>query len=409
MRRATISVLVLATCTDELAGCADEPATTTETIPIIGGVADSGDPGVVAILSTGGFLHCTGLMISSRVVLTASHCLVDWRGNDLAVGFGGDTTALTPIVPVIDARRHPDFQIYPMLVRDVGLALLASPESVPASAIWRTPLDASIIGHAIRIVGFGETTAGDASNTLKNQGMTVLGSYDDDFISYTAMPSTTCHGDSGGPTFATDTTGTELVMAVTSFGDSGCTQASATRLDVVATTFIDPYLAQTAPAGAGPGDRCYYDGNCATGTCDPATDDARLSFCSTPCARTTDCIPGMKCVGQACRWPTPSPGTTGTGCQADEQCASDVCGATATATTPRCGDFCVPDPTAGEPCASGFTCETDLRFNGRHVCIASPSAGCGCRSAGSSEGSLAAAAAIALTVRRRRRARGQRL
>jgi MYXO-CTERM domain-containing protein len=376
-----------------------EPAVATITSPIIGGTIDTGDPGVVAVTTSDALTVCTGTMISSRVVLTAAHCLTRWRSNPLEVAFGAKADAPDSTIAIIDAIRHPDFALSPMVYRDVGMALLAAPSTAPVLPLWRTPLDASAVGKQIRLVGYGAVDTTSAPDLTKRQGTSVINTYDADTIDFSAMPNTPCFGDSGGPNFMTDSVGTERIVAVTSHGDEACTQAASTRIDVQADPFVDPYLAVVEPGAAAPGDRCYYDGNCASGTCSAATDAPSLSYCSDPCTATSDCRPGMECTAQMCRWPLPTPGAEGTACEVDHECESDLCGSPALGRPARCALRCAK----GDPdlaCPSGLTCVDDVRSS-EQMCVPT-SGGCGCGATGQADGLVVAGVAGALFRRRRR-------
>jgi hypothetical protein len=377
-----------------------EPTIATDTSAIIGGTADTGDPGVVAL--QGSSFLCTGVVISPRVVLTAGHCLMFWRRFPMTVTFGSSAASPDSSIPIVDAIRQPEFTIEPSLHRDIGMALLATPTSVPPSPLWRTPLDAAVVGGQLRLVGYGAAGIGAPSDLMKRQGTTVVDSYDGDTIAYSMMPNTTCLGDSGGPAFMKDATLTEQVVAITSGGDTGCTHGWSTRVDLQADTFIDPYVADVEPGAAGPGDRCYYEGQCATGTCAASSDEPALSYCSDPCATTQDCRPGMECSSQMCRWPLPTPGALGTACESDHECASDVCGSPALGEPPRCAQGCILDRAAGETCPSGSSCVDDVRRADRSMCVRS-SSGCGCGATHSSDGVVVALGALALRRRRRTR------
>jgi MYXO-CTERM domain-containing protein len=373
------------------------------TPPIIGGTLDSGDPGVVALVADPGGLRCTGVLIAPRVVLTAAHCLFRWRDNALAVGVGPEQYELERLVPVVDARRHPHFTLAPEIVRDVGIMLLAEPLDVPTWPIYPLPIDDTIIGKQLRLVGYGEddTETPEFAGT-KAQGSTIIESFDWDAIAYSAMPNTTCIGDSGSPNFIVDEAGVEHIIAITSSGDFECTHGFGTRLDLHIDNFIEPYIAATSPGAAQPGDACFYDEQCAEGYCTPAYDEPALKFCSTRCDEDADCRSGMMCSAFLCRWPRPTPGADGSPCQVDQDCVSDLCGTAQGETGGRCGSLCVPMPGIEDidrlSCADGYSCVEDTRQR-RYLCVADDSSGCGCRS---SNGNGALALVLLLFVRRRR-------
>jgi hypothetical protein len=397
-------------CLHIMASCApspdpEAPALATDVSAIIGGTPDTVDPGVVALIVGPGSIRCTATVIAPRVIITAAHCLLEWRSLSLTVAIGNDATVPDRTVEIVDALRHPDFTFTSTLERDVGVALLAEPVTVPAWPIRRAPIDDALIGREVRLVGYGSSTHEEIDpNFARLEGTTIVDGYDDDAISYGAMPAATCHGDSGGPNFISDGT-TEYLLAVTSSGNSACTRGWGTRLDIQAETFIDPYVARSELRTASSGERCYFDGHCATGQCVAALDQPALRFCSDFCAEQTDCANGMKCQAGLCRWLAPSPGVTGTVCSSDHDCLSDICAAGASGEATRCAEECQAE-FDGEDLA--FTCPGDAEcvesdtIRNRRYCI--EGSGCGCAS-GRADGALVIALLAWLPRRGRRRRR----
>jgi uncharacterized protein (TIGR03382 family) len=69
-------------------------------------------------------------------------------------------------------------------------------------------------------------------------------------VNFTDPNHGTCNGDSGGPAFMT-LGGVEVIVGITSFGDSNCTQGSDTRVDVFG-TFVDTYVQMFDPVATPP-------------------------------------------------------------------------------------------------------------------------------------------------------------
>ena len=344
---------------------------------ITNGSDDSGDPDVVALLQ-GTTLVCTATLIAPRVLVTAAHCV---QADDaLPVAHFGATPGSGDVaVPIALARRHPGFDPS-TLTDDIALALLdgEAPAGAIPAALPATALDDGAVGTTLRLVGFGRTAAGDTSSPRKRQGTATLSSLDADTLAFAPSPSQTCEGDSGGPAFASVGSGAEAIVGVTSSGDAMCdVMARDMRVGAFVADFIAPFVAATAAGGAGAGDRCYYDGNCATGAgeCLAALDDAALSFCAPPC--TGGCPAGLTCLPdgngvERCRHATPSPGAPGAACDGDDACDDGQCVAAARGGGPVCAATCFPDLPGF--CDPGFGCLPVA--GGGSACFAEAHRGC---------------------------------
>jgi secreted trypsin-like serine protease len=95
-------------------GCQSESEprgdSTATTIPIIDGTYDFGDPAVVSLTSGNGFSFCTGTLISSRVVLTAGHCVQGAEPAGVRIYFGERPSNGGALRPVTDVYSHPDYR-----------------------------------------------------------------------------------------------------------------------------------------------------------------------------------------------------------------------------------------------------------------------------------------------------------
>jgi len=391
------------------------------------GTPTTGDLGVVALLESG-TLVCTATLVAPRVLLTAAHCLPD--GAMPQAFFGESPQAGGTSLALLDTIRHPEFDAT-TLTNDVALALLsdAAPSGATPWPLPAAPLGASAVGLPLRLVGFGRTGPNDMTAPQKRQGTAVVASLSSQELTFTPSPSQTCSGDSGGPAFAT-LDGVEVVVGVTSSGDPQCDQRAVDmRVDAYA-SFIEPWLKATAEGAAGPGQRCYYDTNCASsaGACTPALDDPTLSFCSPPCGAGGACPAGLQCLaGDAgsplCRHPLPSPGAQGAGCQLGSDCATGTCLAPATGGASTCTSSCVSNLPGF--CQRGSSCLPAAGDAGVSACFAPPppsppepppGAHGGCVASGRDRGGpgngagaggvVAGLAALPLLAMRRRRRQG---
>ena len=303
------------------------------------GTPDSGDPAVVAVMQHGG-VFCSGTLIAPRVVLTAAHCIAGADG--VALG----ERPVQSVRGILDRRIHPQFDL-PTLSNDVGLLLLDQPVDAPAAPLLGA-MDASFVGRAIRLVGYGELVGGMPELAQKRQGAAVIGSVGADTFSFAPSPSQTCAGDSGGPAFLT-VDGTEFLAGVTSHGDARCAVlATDARVDRAA-GFIRSYLLATAERSASVGARCLYPQQCAAGAC-VVPDDGGFGYCSTRCP----CPASMTCSSGQCIYWTPSPGASGASCASDDDCRAGLCAREHSGDAGRCTSVCFVDDPAS--CAAGSHC-----------------------------------------------------
>ncbi len=227
-------------------GCASAPEDAEESKrstseAIVGGYTDTLDTQVVAVLSPSGL--CTGIAISATKVLTAAHCV---DVSPYAVTRDLTTSGASHAYAVQSAVRDPAYSGATGDGHDLGVLTLS--EALPG-----TPLATNLYGdlplgiHGSirvpvgpnrpyeRIVGFGRTSATGSSGTRLAAAVDIA-NYGPATLDLAAGGSAACFGDSGGP-ILWDTTGNGgaiMVIGVSSFGDSGCTVSSYTRVNVYA-------------------------------------------------------------------------------------------------------------------------------------------------------------------------------
>ena len=219
-----LAVAMLVACT----GCAAEAgatdnASTEESIAstqqaITNAEDDDEDPAVVALLLDGK-IFCTGVLVTPTVVATAAHCINPTPPDQ--VYFGNKLSSKKgTFIAVSDTKIHPDFD-EDTLVNDIAVIGLASRAPVAPVPVLNKKFDASYVGLAIRIVGFGAPSSGQETSLRKRTGDTTISSFGDDEFRLLPKPSQTCNGDSGGPAFAM-IDGKEAVVGLASSGDSNC-------------------------------------------------------------------------------------------------------------------------------------------------------------------------------------------
>jgi MYXO-CTERM domain-containing protein len=438
----------------------DPPAPVEDTAqPIVNGIVDPYDHGVVA-LTSGGFAFCSGTLVSPRVVLTAAHCIDENDVEGIRVQ-SGVRLGLGTSVPVLEAKVHEE---YNGGSNDIAIVLLEAPSPARYWPLNTTAFDDTFLDSDVRLAGYGTTDADGGGDGQKREGIARIFSYDAlDFV-YTSNPAQTCFGDSGGPGFVT-IDGVEYLAGITSRGDAECAQFGIdTRVDAYAdwvSFFIevfDPTVTDCGDDGtcaldcdapdpdcpceydgycstecatlnvdrdcppncdhdgtceenedgcpvqdedchptAGVGEVCEFGTDCVEGECIAATEDERVHYCSVACSSESDCPGDMVCEGSMCRHLPPSPGAQVWPCTADDDCFEGNC--VPSGDDSICADRCVSDA----DCAGGNVCNASPLDGSTKLCLPE-SGGCGCTTASATPTQLAPfVLLLALALLRRRR------
>ena len=211
---------------------------------VLGGGLDAGRhpaAGALLIPGTDGLVpECSGVLVSSRVFLTAAHCTDAALAADGAyVAFGEtlDPASRQPIhgTPVSDPAYGHDSAD----PQDLGVILLDRAAPVKPAAIGSAEGVASVV-----TVGFGYSQRTDNKDFVydgaKHSATIPVSSQTSTLLRLSSQTGVAlCFGDSGGPQYA----GT-AVVSVTSGGNSVCKgNATATRLDSAsARSFLAQYV-----------------------------------------------------------------------------------------------------------------------------------------------------------------------
>lgn len=438
---ATAAPAVLAAA---LAACAAPPALDERPAEVVGAELATGDPGVVALVTSSGRVFCTGTLVAPTTILTAAHCIAE-AGGDPAVAafFGNDTQDVGTRIGVVRYMTHPGWTGDLGGGHDLALLLLAAPQPVSLVVPMNTTDLAGMTGVPYRAVGFGihdrETRIIDGKKrTGAFEILGVQGDYvevgDVDADGATSV----CQGDSGGPGFIT-VDGVEVVAGVHSYSIVGCFNPSGdARPDLYLDTFIRPWIdandptcradgtcvrqgcaadPDCLPCGAdgacateacalpdpdcptsGLGEICQADTQCMSGECLAWPQDPHSQYCTQPCAGPADCaVDGMTCDGGRCVYRGEPPGALGQACEEATDCSAYVCAegvCTYACSVPR-----------GMLCPDGYECDT--RDDGQTFrCWALPDEGGGCCGSAPDPGAAMALAAAVLAALGRRRKTG---
>jgi V8-like Glu-specific endopeptidase len=284
---------------------------------IIGGSIDTGDPAVVVFNDS-----CTAELISPHVLLTAAHCVNPPPSGPVSIFTGVDKNDPAGVtVPVKEFHANPlwdpNVDASP---HDIAVLILADPLNLTPIAINRAPLDQSLVGQPVRIVGYGQSSTPSGPNDgfgVRRQATAPLLSFDTSFVRVGNPTANQCFGDSGGPALMT-INNVEVIVGVDSFGEAGetCLQSNGdTRVDEEL-DFIDPFVAANDPPKGTctpqcSGKQCGTDGcggNC--GACPNGQSCDANGQCQSPvsnscghdlCAKGSPLDPTCdRCVGQIC-------------------------------------------------------------------------------------------------------------
>ena len=219
---------------------------------IAGGKANPAKWPFMATILRKGRLHCGGSIIAPTKILTAAHCVEDFKVSNLAVVVGRPNLTnrtVGEVIPAVAAVAHPDYRR--TRVHDVGVITLQQPTAYPAIAL-ASPEEtaaATVPGTHLRVAGWGARSifGVNLASVLKRTTEQIRTNkrcrrvYRGIYVSramicalgkrvkrygFPAIDSTACSGDSGGPMVADTPLGPREVGTV-SYGGAFCGLSSA--------------------------------------------------------------------------------------------------------------------------------------------------------------------------------------
>jgi hypothetical protein len=212
---------------------------------------------------------CSGTLIHPRIFLTAGHCTegLEETPDEVWVSFNPNGLDLTELLDVEEVVTHPDYYWGPMSnPHDVGALILAEPVTdiepanlPPLGFLDELKAEGLLKSRGAKerakftMVGYGATLYFPPPEIVyEDQRQFALSEYRTLLKSWLRVSQNqatddggTCYGDSGGPAFWTEADGTEILVGVTSWGDSPCVSSGFNyRVDIPETLdFIDDLIA----------------------------------------------------------------------------------------------------------------------------------------------------------------------
>lgn len=211
------------------------PTSTPPAQAIVGGTSALGNTAVVRLLNENS--SCSGALWTSRIVITAGHCVVSANGSlttrpifvyspGVNTQVSTQTVTHSAIITVDGWRRDGEFS----QPDDIAFVVLSA--DLPGVTISRLATTSEVAtwsreGRIVTFLGYGRTAATGGASPIPNsidQRLVPLPSWPGSFAALQTATTGICSGDSGGPVITQ--VGSELVLIGISSAASGPCAAS---------------------------------------------------------------------------------------------------------------------------------------------------------------------------------------
>ncbi len=185
---------------------------------ITNGTVSEGDTAVVMIrlFNNGAEVgFCSGVMLTSRLALTAAHCMK----NGISGLLVSNETYPNNFVPAVGWAMSPNYVPTQGIgnhgASDIAIVVLEYAPGWPTRELYRAPVDwIGDFNRPVRVVGYGAEDASGQGAGVRRTGNGMIMTAEGGFVNLRG-DSTQCYGDSGGPSFIDDQ-GVEKVLGVSS-------------------------------------------------------------------------------------------------------------------------------------------------------------------------------------------------
>jgi secreted trypsin-like serine protease len=237
------------------AGCqAEAPSASRQAI--VAGMADTGDPAIMEMLSFRGNLgaRCTATLVTPRILVLAAHCFVETSGFNQRFVFPGNDDRNVPDKDLIPIKTFAYDERYttPRQGHDFAVIVLDAPMTVKPMRLNRAPANQGQ-GKMVRYVGYGQAVVGDPqSGGVKRQNSAPLATVSQLLLSVAPNAHGACEGDSGGPLLLDDGQGEALIGVASFVTNPACLRDSFYQRVDTQLAWLDEQLAKYDPAGMAP-------------------------------------------------------------------------------------------------------------------------------------------------------------